>query len=169
MNGIDGCTIIARDALEEILRETDYGKKLLERIIKKEFGLPVYVANVTLVSIIHDNKDDLELEKILANLRKYVLKIMPHDEKEERMPLFQDIHVSGTPWESARRWHSLAVRGETRFDESLQKMDILVWCDIALIQANNHIDQILTKNEYYGIFKRLSRFEKEYPKFFIKN
>jgi hypothetical protein len=170
MDYTDSRTIIAKDALEAILKETEYGKKLLQRIRKKEFGIPVYVANTTMISVIHDNKDDEEFSKILGNLRKYVLTIMPIDRPANRTPLFQDIHISGAPWESARRWYVLAAIDKTLLKESLQKMDILSWCDIALVEVNKHIDQIITKdNPYYGIIKKLSKHDKQFPNFFIKN
>ncbi len=170
MNEFDGHTIIAKDALEEILREKLYGKKLLNRIRKNEFGVPVYIANVTVSSIIHDNVNDEEFPKIIRNMGKLFLKAMPFDKPGKRAPLFQDIHVSHTPWESARRWYIQAAIRKILLEGSLQKMDMLVWCDIALIEANKQIDQIITKgNPYYDIIKRLSRQDKRFPKFFIKN
>ena len=170
MDDLGEHTIIAKDAFEEILKETENGKKLLKRIRRKEFGIPVYVSNVTLVSVIHDNKDGEYFPKILKNLRKYVEHYMPFDRRRNRTPLFQDIHVAHAPWESARRWYIMAAIDKILLNEALQKIDVLVLCDIALVESNKQIDQILIKdNPYYDMIKRLARYDKQFPRFFIKS
>lgn len=162
--------IIASDALSEILIKSDLGKNISKKIASGKFGKRVFATNVTLSSVLKDLTRD---KTAVQQSKEIIFHFMPEDENKSRSFAIDTIPVTEKAWNQAWVWYVDSRFRKVTLRDTPIDMDILNWCDIAMIPEDKRLRRIITSIPYYEIIsditKKIKKLDKDriwdFPRF----
>ena len=170
-------SLIASDVFEEIVKRSEYGKSIEDRIIHDELGNTVYVTNITLMSVLQKSGYNHDNVKNSVGL----LHFLPQNLFREKMkfPLIIEEPIRERAWGEAIQWF-IAYSAPQPDGSSIIEMDLIGWSDIGMIKWFNEEEEkksapikipvttLITRNITFAKIAKLAMTDKSIPKFQIE-